>query len=257
MGRFDPAWALAGRANALVTPAGTYVALLLPLGVPALLAYRLPARTFSQILVRLWPVLALAQIWFTTITDIGTFAVHAVEGLSIPFALLAVIGVRSVPINVPRTAKLVLGVAVVAMLIVPSGFKELSDARSVGGFGGRGMFVQTSEWNALEYLKSDTIPGAVLSGAHLGAMVPAVTGRSTWIGLTSWTPSVESRTVRANVLFSGRLDEAAASHLIRSSHATFVLSDCQHRADLPKLLPAVLDEGRRFGCAVVYRVRSS
>ena len=84
---------------------------LLPLAVPAALAYRLPARDWQEVAVRLWPFAALVVY----LLPIGTFPYHSFQGLALPLSILAVQGVLSVWRR-PR-ARVV--VAALALMIVP------------------------------------------------------------------------------------------------------------------------------------------
>ena len=61
----------------------------LPLALPAALAYRLPARDWQDVAVRLWPFAALVVYLQPT----GTFPYHSFQGLAIPLSILAVQGV--------------------------------------------------------------------------------------------------------------------------------------------------------------------
>ena len=98
-------------------------------------------------------------------------------------------------------------------------------------------------------------PGGVLAPVYSGIVVPAYTGRETWVGAGSWTPDQPRRAEQAEALFAGRLDAAAAEALVRRSGARFLLSDCHGRADVAALVAAVAEPPRRFGCATVWRVR--
>ena len=68
LSRYDAAWELAGKSNAAgAMPEWTWpwwaMALTLaPLAVPAALAYRLPAPSWQEIAVRVWPLAALARL---------------------------------------------------------------------------------------------------------------------------------------------------------------------------------------------------
>ena len=59
--------------------------------LPALLAYRVPARDFQERAVRWWPAVTL----FVYIQPAGTFRNHAIEGLALPLAVLTVTGVAA------------------------------------------------------------------------------------------------------------------------------------------------------------------
>ncbi len=65
----------------------------LPVMLPALLAYRVPARSFQEAAVRWWLPIAL----FVYLQPAGTFRNHAVEGMALPLAVLAVTGLAALP----------------------------------------------------------------------------------------------------------------------------------------------------------------
>lgn len=253
----DPSWSLAGRVDFTVIPWATIIVSLVPLGVPALLAYRRPPKSFQHVSVRVWPVAALALYWFISLTHVGTFPLHALQGLSVPFAVLSVVGFSSLHLKLSAVWKVVISTTLVTALIIPSSIQNLNGARSVGDpiFGPEPIFVNAGEWAALNYLKDSPISGAVLSPVYLGQAVPGITGRLTWVGIYSWTPSFAQRSTLANELFSGSLGAPEESRIILSTHARFLLSDCRHHADLAMLLPAILEPGKQFGCATVYQVR--
>ena len=95
LGRYDPAWELAGKSNAAgAMPEWSWpwwaVALTIaPLAVPAVLAYRLPADGWQEKAVRVWPLAALVVY----LLPFGTFPYHSFQGLAIPLSILAVQGV--------------------------------------------------------------------------------------------------------------------------------------------------------------------
>jgi hypothetical protein len=99
----DDAWRLASESNAAgVQPLWSWpwwaIALtVFPLAVPAALAYRLPAESWQEQAVRLWPFGA-AVVY---LLPVGTFPYHAIQGLALPLGILAVKGVVSVA---PRPA---------------------------------------------------------------------------------------------------------------------------------------------------------
>ena len=95
----------------------------------------------------------------------------------------------------------------------------------------------------------------MLTMVYSGIVVPAYTGRETWIGAGSWTPGFDERQELTEALFSGELDEREAGDLIRDSGAAFLYSDCHGRADIERLVRPFTDPPLRFGCAAVYRVR--
>ncbi len=259
LGRFDPAWALAGRQNSVGVPALAVVMAVLPLGLPAILAYRLPVVTFQAVAVRAWPVVALGLFWAIAWTHIGTYPLHALQGLSIPFACLAVMGVSSIKLTMAPASKAALGSFLVILLLLPAGLRNLNDARSIGAsrsYGQDPYFITVGEQRALNYLKHDSLAGAVLAPIYIGQTVPGETGRQTWVGIYSWTPNYARRVVLSDALFSGRLSPAQAVSVIKSSGARFLLSDCRENFDLNKSVRFLFVGTKRFGCSSVYRVAS-
>lgn len=261
LGRFDPSWRIAGEANRIpLWPTWTLLVALAPLALPALLAYRRPAATFQEIAVLTWPLAAIGVYFAIGVGGVGTYPLHAVQGLSIPFAVLAVAGVSSLRPRVPARLSAVVAVALVALVTAPAIIRQLDTTRSTGDDGAvffqkAPFFVTGGEDEALDYIRNSRLRGAVLAPVYLGEAVPAATGRRTWVGLLSWTPEYPDRVELANRLFSGRLRPQAAQNLVRSSGVAFLLSDCQHRTDLTAALRPMLVLTKRFQCATVYVVR--
>ena len=224
-----------------------------------LIAYRGFNVTFQDFAVRMWPVGAFAVLLFIRLTHIGTFPEHALQGLSVPLAVLAVLGVCRVHLDLPRTTRVTLGAVVVAALLAPPVVNELDDARNIGApsiLESGPFFINASERDALNYLNRSPVKGAVLSPVYFGQIVPAETGRETWVGIYSWTPDYQSRTELADQLFSGKLSPSTSVELVRSTGARFLLADCQYQTDLNRVLGSTLQSERRFGCATIYTVRS-
>jgi hypothetical protein len=246
----DPSWELAGRANDLPRwPWWVLVAGLAPLALPAAFAYRLPAPGSVDVALRAWPLAGLL-VYFQ---PAGTFPFHALQGLSLPLAVLAVLALRSWlgERGLPLAAA---AAAVVVLCVVGTGYRvaELADAVHLGR---QPFFLDASERAALRHLERESEPGGVLAPVYSGIVVPAYTGRETWIGAGSWTPRQPQRTEEAEALFGGRLDAAEAEALVRRSGARFLYSDCHGRADVTAVVEGFTEPPRRFGCAMVWRVR--
>jgi hypothetical protein len=148
-------------------------------------------------------------------------------------------------------------VAVAIALIVPGTLYQVDNMRAAINGGLQAHFLTDDEHDALRWLDDNPEPGGVLTPAYSGAVVPAWTGRETWIGAGSWTPDFTERDLVTKALFSGQIDRARAREVVRVSGARFLYADCAGRADLEPLLAGVTDPPRRFGCAAVYRVRGS
>ena len=246
----DPSWEMAGQVNDLPRwPWWVLVAGLAPLAVPAAFAYRLPAPDFAAVALRAWPLAGL----FVYFQPAGTFPFHAFQGLGLPLSVLAVLALRSW--LGPRALGPVAVVAAVLVLCAVGTVYRVTELADAVHLGRQPFFLTADERDALRHLEREPEPGGVLAPVYTGIVVPAYTGRETWIGAGSWTPRQPERTEEAEALFGGRLDAAAAAALVRESGARFLLSDCHGRADVSEVVAGFTDPPRRFGCATVWRVR--
>jgi hypothetical protein len=250
LSRYDAAWKLAKVANAFPRwPWWVTVIGLAPLALPALFAYRLPARRFGEVALRAWPIVALVVFY----QPFGTFPFHAFQGLALPLAVLAVVAVRAYLRG--RPLPWAPAVAAAAVLILPGTAYEADQMASAHQKGLQPFVLTSSEHDALAYLSRTPERGGVLAPVYMGLLVPAYTGRQTWVGAGSWTPDFDARRAAAERLFAGRLSPATAAALVRRSRARFLLSDCHRRADIGRIVAGFAGPPIRFGCATVYRVR--
>jgi hypothetical protein len=250
----DSAWKLAGQANGAGSqpswhwPWWAIVLTLLPLAAAAALAFRLPAPSWQDVAVRVWPFAALAVF----LQPGGTFPYHAFQGLTIPLAVLAVQGVVSLRKRRPSPA---LVAAALALLVLP-GFAHKVElaANNIHG-GAEPYFIVGDEQRALSSLAHDPRRGGVLAPLYSGEYIPYATGRETYVGALSWSPDFRTRHRLSDQLFSGRLTGARARAFVRSTHARFLFADCRGLRDLSAELGGMLESVRRFGCATVYVLR--
>jgi hypothetical protein len=250
LSRSDASWELAGAVNDFPRwPWWVTVLGLLPLALPAAFAYRLPAPDFGALALRAWPLVGLAVFY----QPAGTFPFHAFQGLSLPLAVLALLAVRAWLGE--RPLRLLPAAAVVLVLCAVGTAYRAGELREAVSLGRQPFFLTDSEHDALRHLDDRAEPGGVLTPVYSGILLPAYTGRETWIGAGSWTPDFEERRQAAEALFAGELSPRAAGELIRRSGAAFLYSDCHGRADIERLVRSFTDPPRRFGCAAVYRVR--
>jgi hypothetical protein len=262
LSHFDSSWKLAGSANLAIFPPLPWQPILvsiIPLAAVAALAYRLPIIGFHDLALRVWPIAALIIYWIIGFWHVGTFPLHSLQGVGIPLAVLAITGAQSVHLGLRRRTRLQICAVLVALLVIPSGIRELQGVWSLGSpsiLGPQPFFITSGEQDALRYLKADHTPGAVLTPFYLGQTIPAETGRRTWLGSYSWTPSLFQRIPVANALFSGRLSPSESMHVVTDSGAHFLLSDCHEHADLSKTLQPQLKAVHHFGCATVYELRA-
>lgn len=101
----DPIWTLAGKVDFGVIPVLSVAAVLISVGLRALLAYRVRPDSFQDVAVGVWPRGSRA-LRFHLGDPCRHVSLHSLEGLSIPFAIPAVCGCkgsRSVSRPQPRS----------------------------------------------------------------------------------------------------------------------------------------------------------
>lgn len=251
LSRTDASWELAGVINDFPRwPLWVTIVGIAPLAIPAALAYRLAAPAFGDLALRAWPVAGLVVFF----QPAGTFPFHAFQGLALPLAVLGVLALRAWLGERPLPLAWVAAFA--ALLIVPGTLYRADELRGAVNAGRQPFFLEPGERDALRWMERSPRPGGVLTPVYSGILVPAYTGRETWIGAGSWTPDRARRDALAERLFAGRMTAAEAARLVREAGPRFVYADCQGRADLSPLLRAVADgPPRAFGCARVWTLR--
>ena len=251
LGRTDPAFELAQRQAQYPRLPLVALAVLAPIAAIALAGLRGPAVGVGERLLRIWPVAAVA-VYLT----VSTSPFHALQGVTLPLAILAARGVSRLGASgrLRGRAVALVGGAGIALCTVPGVVHSFYLLHKYLG-GVRGPYVlRADESRALAYLDRSGASGGVLARNDMSAAVPALTGRAVWVAHPSWTPHQVERSRAADDLLSGRMPPDQARSLVTASGAAFVLSDCGAHADLS----AVLGPGtrvRRFGCAVIYELR--
>jgi hypothetical protein len=254
LGETDDSWRLASEINAAGTfpewswPWWAIVLTLLPLAAPAALAYRLPASSWQEQAVRVWPFVALAVY----LAPVGTFPYHAFQGLAIPLSILAVQGLASVWRR-PRRAVVV---AALALMVLPGLAHKMQVFANSIRTAGDPYYILAEEQSALDALEREGRPGGVLSAGYAGSMIPFKTGREVYVGALSWTPNWRTRQRLGDRLFEGEMGAAEARALVRSVPVSFLYGDCRPGiVDLSDELRPLLAEVKRFGCARLYVLR--
>jgi len=253
LGRIDPDWGMAKAASKHAFPFGAAALELAPLLICALPAYRRRPRDFLAAVNLVWPPVAFALFGLST-TGLAATPLHALQGITLPLSVLAVGGAQPVLRRLPHP--LLWGAALVAAFTIPGTLWQLQNAqRTVRPRAGDANFITRDERHALDYLARDPRPGGVLSRLYLGQLVPATTGRRTFVGDCLWSqPDCSDRQVAVVDLFTGRLPPTAARAFVRAQPARFLLADCRPTADLTRLLGRLVRSVHRFGCATVYEV---
>jgi hypothetical protein len=264
LGRLDPSWQLARVASKHAFPMGTIALALAPLALVALPAYRELPRAFLPAVTRIWPLAAIV-IYALSASALSATPLHAFEGVTVPLAVLAVEGARR--IRIPRlTLRLArprlgwaVGAAAVILSTVPAAAYQLHVAsKLIAPSDGNPNFITRDEHHALQYLARDSTPGGVLTRFYLGTVVPAQTGRRTFVGDCLWSqPNCGPRAQIAQMLFDGTLPSGATRNLVQATGARFVLADCSARPDMDRVLAPITVAFHRFGCARVYELAAA
>jgi hypothetical protein len=256
LSRTDGSWERAADANAGdLFEWWILVVSLVALALPAALAYRRPPRTFQQVAVRVWPVVAIVTYVALGVAD-EPLPGHALQGVTIPLAVLAVAGAATIRKRARRPVTLAAVAIAVLVLIAPGAAREFEHARDAVEQPAGPMFLRDAERDAMTYLDEHDDPGGVLAPVFVGQAVPALTGRETWVGHPSWTSDYQLRVAIAESLFSGAFAPGTAQQIVLDSGVRFLFSDCAHRrVDLSASLQPILAGAQRFGCSVVYELR--
>ena len=251
LSHYDDSWRLAGVVNDFGRwPLWVTVAGLLPLALPAAFAYRLAAPRFGDVALRLWPAAGLLIFY----QPAGTFPFHAFQGLALPLAVLAVLAVRDALGERPLPPAAT--VAVVALLVVPGTLYRADELRGAVNAGRQPFFLRPGERDALRWMEHAQPAGGVLAPIYSGLLIPAYTGRETWVGAGSWTPDAARRELLTEALFSGDVNALQAQNIVREAGARFIYADCHGRADITQLVARVTTgPALQFGCARVWQVR--
>jgi hypothetical protein len=257
LGHLDLSWELARVASKHTFSFWAIALGIAPLAVVAMLGYRGRPQSFLELLARVWPLAALL-IYFMSATALSATPLHAFNGITVPLAVLAVLGVqRTGWRRIPR-ARLV-GTLALALGTVPVNAYALAVAHSyVQPTPGNANFITRDERDALAFLNRDPDDGGVLTQFYLGEIVPGRTGRQTLVGDCLWSePKCFPRSLTADALFRGVMSPAAAHAFVRRSGARFLLASCAPHVNLRRELGALILSVHRFGCAAVYELRSS
>jgi hypothetical protein len=255
LGKTDLSWELARDASKHTFSMWTILLAIGPLAIPAAFAYRGRSGSFLTVVTRTWPIAALA-VWALSATQVSATPLHAFDGITIPLAVLAIQGTQRMRLyRLPR-ARLVGGLAVL-VATVPATVFLLNSARDLAApADGNANFITADEQRALRYLAHDQQPGGVLSRFYLGTIVPAQTGRATYVGDCLWSqPDCITRAQTAQSLLDGSLGSKRAQSFVLSTGARFVLADCaSSTAALTRQIAPITTSVTRFGCASVYRI---
>ncbi len=243
----DAAWHLASHYE--VIPRVSPLALVAgfgPLGLIALPGLRRPEGILIERALLLW----IAACFVTYFAN-DAFATHAFQGLSFPWAVLAVRGWSR--LRLPA----VLGAAAVVLATVPGlAYDGRKMVRTASGHTVQ-YYLTAGDAAALDWVGHQAPPGGVLAPTPFAATIPAQTGRAVWAGHGYWSHDYPAQAREVDRLFGGRMRPAPARRFVAGTGATILVSDCGHRTDLTRSLRPLLASVHRFGCARVYVLASA
>jgi hypothetical protein len=242
----DPAWKLASHYEVIPRlPALVLLAGLGPLALIAALGVRRPRGDVIEQALLLW----IAGCLITYFAN-NAFAPHALQGLSLPLAVLAVRGGQRLHVPWP------LGMLAVGLLTIPG---LAYDARKFVNTAGNEKLVQyylpRPDARALSWVADRAPAGGVLAPTPFALVVPSQTGRAVWVGHGYWSRDYFGRARQVDALFRARMAPARARAFVTATGAALLVADCRHRANLTKPLGPLIGAVHRFGCARVYVLR--
>jgi hypothetical protein len=256
----DASWrAFSHAATATGTaPWWALVASLGPLIALAAVGIRRPASEREWVLL-LWP-LGNAVVYFV----VPDFPPHALAGVTVPLAVLAVRGFGRLraALRAPAAVAVAGGLLALAAGTVPATINHVQSAADnltpsfAGVFAQQQLRLTAAEARAMSYLSRAPASGGVLAPAILSLSVPAFTGRQVFVGHFQWEPAGRAALVQA--FFDPHATSGAIRRaILRSSHARFVISDCAALAGLTAQLSPLAAPVWHSGCVWIYRVRTS
>jgi hypothetical protein len=256
--RVDEVWRLGRLGTSNGWGFGGVMESLVPLVVAAALSYRWRPRSFLAAATMTWPFVALA-VYGVSIAGLGATPLHAFAGVTIPLAVLAVNGIRSLPLSRVPFRRLA-GALLIAAFTIPATVEQLSSAHIfMGPYKNDGNFIRRDEQRALSFLARYHEPGGVLAPFYLGMVVPAITGRHTYIGDLLWSvPNYAERFTQSFNLFKYPETGPDARRFVLSTGARFVLNDCHgHAGGLVRKLTPISRAIYPFGCSTVLEISRS
>jgi hypothetical protein len=241
----DAAWKLAAHYEAIPRiPALVLLAGFGPLVLIAALGVRRPKGVLIEQALLLW-----IGACFVTYFINDSFPAHALQGLSLPFAVLAVRAGQRVRLG-PVTAALAVGLLTVPGLAYDARkFVKTAQGSTVQ------YYLPQSDARALDWVAQRAPAGGVLAPTPFAAVIPSQTGRPVWAGHGYWTPDYPGRARQADRLFGGRMRPASARSFVLSTGARLLVSDCRHHTNLTSSLGPLLRSVHQFGCARVYLLK--
>lgn len=238
----DSAWRLASHYEVIPRlPALVLLAGLGPLALIAACGVRRPGEVLIERALLLW-VAGCFIAYFAN----NAFAPHAFQGLSLPWAVLAVRGWQRLRLPAALGAVAILLVTVPGLAYDGRKMVRTADSHAVQ------YYLTDGDARALDWVRDHAPPGGVLAPTPFAATVPSQTGRAVWTGHGYWSQDYPVQAHTVDRLFGGRMGAATARRFVASTGARILISDCAHHHDLTRRLRPLVASVQRFGCAQVY-----
>lgn len=241
-----------------ITGTGPWWALLAsfgPLAAFAALGLRRPDSDREWMLV-LW-VAATIVVYFL----VPEFPPHALAGITVPLAVLAVRGFSRARarLRVGRPLAAAAAVIAIGVMTVPALYNHAESvpgnlARTLAGALALSQLrISDDEHAAMVYLDHARDAGGVLAPPALSLAVPEFTGREVFVGHFQWEPPGNQALANA---FFGVATAATRRAILLASRARFVLVACGAPAALASQLAALATPVWHQGCVSVYERRA-
>jgi hypothetical protein len=255
LSRADPSWR-AFQATTIgvgVAPWWALIASFGPLVALAALGMRRP-RDDADWMLHLW-LLACVLVYFL----IPEFPPHALCGVTLPLAVLAIRGWGGAKQRVGGAGRRVaaIGIALIAIVTVPAAVYQANESTDYTSnpiaLSAQLLVLTADQAAALNYLDHAPRPGGVLAPWMLSMSVPGFTGRGVFAGHSQWQPPANASI--ATAFFSSTLKDptgAVRRAILKRTKATFVIADCGAPRRLPRAIAPIAHPARRFGCVTVY-----
>lgn len=271
LGHHDQSW-IASERNLDLVSGSTQLELIplivAPLAIPALLIAFVPVKTTQDLVVRVWPVVGIGQAFLLSVTGLANSPSHALRGVAIPLAVLAVCGVGNLMRSSQRSGRA--AVAVLGIIVI-AGIGTYGEVRTqIDAVWGTGLnsvvahpYISNDDQHVLDWLAASQIKGGALGDiGKVSTMIPLHTGRQVWMGHGSWSPNTVDRREAVSAILLGApccqkaLLGMSNGQFVQATGARFVVVSCGFPTDrvIAELMP-VTQEIHRFGCNTVIVIR--
>lgn len=253
LARADASWSLFQQhtiGSTVPGPAWALLASFGPLVLLGLLGLQRP-RSDREWLLLLW-VLACIAVYLI----VPEFPPHALSGITLPLAILAVRGWERARARIPVLGRTVVGGAAVLVMTVPAAAYLAQQAWNdvnnpnhayVAGF----EVLSNDQAAALDYIAHVKGRGGVLATAPLALAVPGFTGHPAFNGHFMW--ETNSQVAAINGFYGATTPIAKRRAILRSSGVQFLILDCRLPPVLGQAAAGLMKPVAHFGCTTVLR----